>query len=363
MARRSQRSAVLLAAFAALLVVGAVVLSLSAYTVDEREHAVVVKFGKPVASRTEPGLYWKVPFVEEVRRLPKTLQFYRTGETDKLQDLPTADGRKIEVSAYAVWKITDPMQFVKVLRTVENAEDRLVRARVRSEIRNVVTSVNLAEVVRSNDRTLTYTFGSDGRVADPTAPADDGETDGAALGDVVKIERGREELTKEIFEGIVAGLREGEGDAEALNRGVELVDVGISSIEFVPKVRKASFERFRTELESYATQYRTTGDLRKQEILNTTNAEVQRILGDGERQSRELRGKVDARNIREFARAIEETGDFYTFQKTLELYREALAGDTRLILTTDSDLLRMLKGVDPAEAVAEPETSGVAAAE
>ena len=115
-------------------------------------------------------------------------------------------------------------------------------------------------------------------------------------------------------------------------------------------MRKASFERFRTELESYATQYRTTGDLRKQEIPQHDNAEVQRILGDGERQSRELRGAVDARNIREFARAIEETGDFYTFQKTLELYREALAGDTRLILTTDSDLLRMLKGVDPAEA-------------
>ena len=130
---------------------------------------------------------------------------------------------------------------------------------------------------------------------------------------------------------------------------MELVDVGISSIEFVPDVRRASFERFRTELESYATANRTAGERRKQEILNRTEAEVQRIEGDGERQSKEIRGGVDAENIRKFADAITETGDFYSFQKKLDLYRTALRGDTRLILTTDSDLLGMLKELEAAE--------------
>ena len=337
------------------------------YTVDEREHAVLVEFGEPVVARSEPGLYFKVPLIQEVRRLPKTLQFYRTGPGDKLEDLPTADARKIEVSAFAIWRITDPMQFVKVLRTVENAEERVVRARVKSEIRNVVTAENLAEVVRSTNRELTYNFGQQAKadareagVADPTAVA--GENGEAALGEVTDIRVGREQLIARIKRQVVARL-EGEDDAETLDRGVELVDIGISNIEFVPQVRKASFERFRTELESYATAYRTTGERRKQEILNATNAEAERIKGEGERKSKEVRGQVDARNIREFAAAIRATGDFYRFQKTLDLYRTALAGDTKLVLTTDSDLLGLLKELGTAGEVPAATSPGVAAAE
>ncbi|NNJ24870.1 protease modulator HflC [Alienimonas chondri] len=354
--RRSSLAATALAGAAALVVVLLVLLYSSAYTVDEREYAVVVQFGEPVASRTEPGLYWKYPFIEDVRRLPRTFQFYRTGESDKLKDLPTADARKIEVSAYAVWRITDPMEFLKVLRTVENAENRVIRTRVRSEIRNVVTGVDLAEAVRSTNRELTYSFGSQGAAKEEQTV----EGEPAALGEVTSIEIGREKLTERIRQGITARLTGEEGEP-TLNRGVELVDVGISSIEFVPDVRRASFDRFRTELESYATANRTSGERLKQEILNATEAEVQKIEGDGERQSKEIRGTVDARNIKEFAAAITETGDFYSFQKKLELYRTALSGDTRLILTTDSDLLGMLKRLEAADAAPDPESDSTIA--
>ncbi|QDT17332.1 protease modulator HflC [Alienimonas californiensis] len=346
---------VLTAAVVVAAVVGITLLS-SLYTVDEREVAVVVEFGEPIVSRTEPGLYWKTPFIQEVRRLPSTLQFYRTGPGDKLEDLPTADGLKIDVSAFAVWKITDPLGFVQNLRTVEAAEERIVRARVKSEIRDVVTSVALAEVVRSSNRELTYNFG----VQTPAEPGASGavvpgEEGGAALGDVMDISLGREKIIATIRQRLRENLAREEGD----DLGVEIVDVGISNIEFVPAVRQASFARFRTELESYAIAFRTAGERRKQEILNKTNAEVERIEGDGERQSKEIRGQVDARNIREFAAAITETGDFYSFQKKLDLYREALKGDTRLILTTDSELLGMLKELEPADAA--PDTGSAVA--
>ena len=332
------------AVWAAILVVAAIALftlSSSVYSVDEREVAVIVEFGEPIVGRTEPGLYWKTPFIQEVRRLPSTLQFYRTGPGDKLEDLPTADGLKIDVSAFAVWKITDPLGFVKNLRTIEAAEERIVRARVKSEIRDVVTGVELAEVVRSSNRELAYTFG--GREAEGVETPVDGEEGPTALGEVTDISLGREKIIATIRRRLQENLAANEGDL-----GVEIVDVGISNIEFVPRVRQASFARFRTELESYAIAFRTAGERRKQEILNKTNAEVQRIEGDGERQSKEIRGEVDARNIREFAAAIEETGDFYAFQKKLELYRASLGGDTRLILTTDSELLGMLKQLEPA---------------
>ena len=329
----------------------------SLYSVDEREVAVVVEFGEPIVGRTEPGLYFKTPFIQEVRRLPSTLQFYRTGPGDKLEDLPTADGLKIDVSAFAVWKITEPLGFVKNLRTVGAAEERIVRARVKSEIRDVVTSVDLAEVVRSSNRELAYTFGGQATTKAPGEPA--GEEGTAALGEVTDISQGREQIIALIRQRLKENLAKEEGG----DLGVEIVDVGISNIEFVPAVREASFARFRTELESYAIAFRTAGERRKQEILNKTNAEVERIVGDGERQSKEIRGTVDARNIREFAAAITEVGEFYSFQKKLDLYRTALKGDTRLILTTDSDLLGMLKTLEPAKSDADADGPGVAAAE
>src|SRR5690606_28777296 len=82
-----------------LLIVAIIAANACLYVVDEREQAVILRFGAPVASRTEPGLYVKAPFIEEVRRLPKTLRFWSSGQ-DVLKDLPTADGKKIEVSAW-----------------------------------------------------------------------------------------------------------------------------------------------------------------------------------------------------------------------------------------------------------------------
>ena len=89
------------------------------------------------------GLYFKLPFIQEVRRFPKTLQLWTSDED--ITDLPAADGKKVEVRAWAIWKITDPRQFVKVLRTVDQGQ-AAVKDRVRAAIRDEITSNNLAEV-------------------------------------------------------------------------------------------------------------------------------------------------------------------------------------------------------------------------
>ena len=119
----------------------------------------LLQFGEPVASRTEPGLYFKLPLIQEVMRLPKTLQVWHgTSQDEKLVDVPTADGKKVEVTVWAVWRITDPAQFVRTLRTVPNAESR-VKEFVRSTARDTITTHNLAEIVRSTNRKMTYTLG------------------------------------------------------------------------------------------------------------------------------------------------------------------------------------------------------------
>src|SRR5205823_12862430 len=107
----------------------------------ELELAVLLQFGQPVASRTEPGLSLKLPLVQEVLRLPKTLQVWHgTVQGERLVDVPTADGKKVEVTVWAVWRITDPVQFVRTLRTVPNAESG-VKEFVRSTARDTITTL------------------------------------------------------------------------------------------------------------------------------------------------------------------------------------------------------------------------------
>jgi modulator of FtsH protease HflC len=312
------------------------------YTVDERELAVVLQFGKPVALRTEPGLYFKTPLTQEVRKLPKTMQFWGGSAVHTLPDLPTADGKKINVIPWAIWRINDPIHFVQLLRDVDNAERRVSEI-VRGAMRDAITQHDLSELVRSTSRQLTHTFGADPRIL------------GTAIDELKqhvpetaeKVTYGREKILAQIKQDATRRLASdisGAADAAAQgSRGIELVDVGIAKIDFVPTVRQAAFERQIALMQSIASLYTNEGERAKQEILNRTNAEVQRIEGEGQQQANQTKGEVDAEIIRSYAQAIQEASEFYTFVRTLEAYKKALGTDTRLILTTDSDFFRLLK--------------------
>jgi membrane protease subunit HflC len=312
------------------------------YTVDERELAVVLQFGKPVVARTEPGLYFKMPLVQEVRKLPKTLQFWGGGAAHVLPDLPTADGKKINVVPWAIWRINDPINFVQTLREVPNAERR-VSEFVRGAMRDAITQHELGELVRSTNRELTHTFGVDPR------------TLGIALDQITQavpeaaqnVRFGREKILEQIKDDAVRRLGSDLSGSTAANksagRGIELVDLGIAKVDFVPTVRQAAFERQIALMQSIASLYINEGERAKQEILNRTSAEVQRLEGEGQQKATEIKGEVDAEIIRSYAQAINEAGEFYTFVRTLEAFKKALGGDTRMIFTTDSEFFRLLK--------------------
>jgi membrane protease subunit HflC len=320
------------------------------YTVDEREMAVILQFGEPVESRKDPGLYFKIPFIQQVQRLPKTLQVWHGAkEQEQLVDVPTRDGKKIEVTVWAAWRINDPVRFVQTLRTEANAESR-VKEFVRSHTRDTITSNNLAEVVRSTDRKMTYTLGlpeTSGK-----KPADNAADNKTLIEQMVPpeakepVEQGRIKIVEQIKHNSQQALKEdGQGGNEG--RGIELVDVGLARIEFVPQVRAAAFTRAIALMESIAVKSISEGEQRKQEIINLAQAEVQKIQGEGSQESSTLRGKVDAEVIEAYAKAIQETGDFYNFLRTLEVYKIALKKGTRLIMTTDSEIFQMLKVMDP----------------
>lgn len=326
-----------------------VLLFSSLFTINEREMGLVLQFGKPVKSIDEPGLYFKIPFVQEVRRVPRTLQFWASSDNDVLVDLPTADGKKIEVSLWAIWRINDPKKFVEVMRTVDRAEQQ-IRTRVRAGMRDVITKYDLDEVVRSTPRELPTGFGFAGldgssdaqKKLDQAAPLLGGESSGS-------IQKGREKIMQEVRDVLqqrLIGSEEDESD-EFEDRGIELVDAGISNIGYVKSVREKSFAQLNAGMDSIAATYEKEGEEEKQKVINETKAEVQKIVGQGEEQSKRIRGEVEAEIIKAYADALKETGDFYTFLKTLEVYEAAMASNTQLILTTDSDLFRMLKELKP----------------
>jgi membrane protease subunit HflC len=312
------------------------------YTVDERELAVVLQFGKPVVARTEPGLYFKTPLVQEVRKLPKTLQFWGGGPAHVLPDLPTADGKKINVVPWAIWRINDPINFVQTLREVSNAERR-VSEFVRGAMRDAITQHDLGELVRSTSRELTHTFGVDPRTLGIALDQITQAVPEAAQG----VRFGRENILAQIKQDAVRRLSSDLSGTAASSkpggRGIELVDLGIAKVDFVPTVRQAAFDRQIALMQSIASLYINEGERAKQEIINRTDAEVQRLEGEGQQKATEIRGEVDAEIIRSYAQAITEAGDFYTFVRTLEAYKKALDGDTRLIFTTDSEFFRLLK--------------------
>jgi membrane protease subunit HflC len=315
------------------------------YTVEERELAVVLQFEQPVAARTEPGLYLKMPLIQTVRKFPKTLQFWGGSAEHALPDLPTADGKKINVVPWAIWRINDPMAFVQVLRDVSIAEGRVADF-VRGSMRDAITQHNLSELVRSTNRKLTHSFGVDPRTA---AVSLEQLAQHAPEEDRIKI--GREKILARIKADTIARLTSGlpgpgAGAAQG-SRGIELIDVGIARIDFVPTVRQAAFERQIALMQAIASLYTNEGERAKQEILNRTNAEVQKIEGEGQQKANQTRGEADAEIIRSYAAAITEAGEFFTFVRTLEAFKKALTSDTRLILTTDSEFFRLLKELEP----------------
>ena len=335
----SQKAAQLAIAFVALLGLLALLSQFVVYVVDQRELAVVLRFGEPVRSATEPGLYFKMPFVESVRQFPSTLQFWGDNDGEVLPDLPTKDNKKIEIIPWAVWKINDPIAFIKKMRTMDNAENRVAQF-ARGAMRDVITQYDLEDLVRSTDRpikTAKSEFDAEElRMLQEMLPPD-------AVSEPKKKVVGRQAILTAINTAARKSLVANANNEEDGARGIELVDVGISHIDFVTQVRQTTFERWIAERDAISTGNVKEGERRKQEILNMTNREIEKIRGEGQRKASEIRGNADAEVIKRYADAISEVGEFYTFVRTLEAYEKSISRQTEMILTTDNDFLKQLQ--------------------
>jgi len=297
-------------------VLAALLLYLSVYTVSETKQVILVQFGRPVGGVvTVPGLHLKVPLIQVVHRFDKRwLEF--DGDAN---ELPTKDKKYIWVDTYARWRIQDPLRFYQAVRDEHGGQSRLDDI-VDGETRNAVASYDLIELVRSSNREFQLT--------EELAGIGSAEA-------MTTITTGRQKIASQILEKAAKITPE---------FGIELVDVRFKRINYVDTVQEKVFERMISERKRIAERSRSEGQGRAAEIRGQKERDILAATSVGYKTAQELMGAADAKAALIYARAYGKDVDFYQFLKAMETLNSSLDSKATLILSTDSELFKYLKG-------------------
>jgi membrane protease subunit HflC len=312
----NQRLTISALVLAALLFVAAS----SAFLIDQAEQGIIVQFGEPIGDViAEPGLHWRIPFIQEVRRFDKRLLAW----DGDVSQIPTLGREFIIVDATARWRIAQPLQFLRSVRDESGARARLDDI-IDSVTRDIVSGTELEEIVRSADWEV-----------DVTGLAEE-EVDALADADLESPQKGRAQLEKEMLAGASRLMPE---------LGIELVDVRIKRINYIDSVREQVETRMISERQSIAARFRSEGQGQSQEILGDMERQLRRIRSEAERRAQEIRGTADAEATRIYGQSFGEDPEFYAFFKTMESY-DAIGENTTLLIDADSDFFRYLQTTD-----------------
>jgi membrane protease subunit HflC len=311
-------------AILAVLGIAAYLLMSSIYTVSEVEQMIITQFGKPVGEPvTSAGLKIKVPFIQEVNPIDK-----RVLEWDgNPSDMPTKDKLYISVDLFARWRITDPLQYFLRLRDERSAQSRLDDI-LGSETRNAVAKHELIEIIRTTKD----------RVPLRDALLTEAERD---MGSLVPIQKGRKQVEQEIFAAAAEKVQV---------FGIELLDIRFKRINYNESVRPKIYDRMISERRQIAERFLSEGNGEAARIRGNRVRDLNKIQSEAYRQVEEIRGVADAKATEIYARAYNQSPEavaFYEFTRTMQSYKSIITDNTTLVLSTDSDLFKFLKGMSP----------------
>ena len=304
---------------AVALVVLVVILGSALFVIEQAEQGIIVQFGEPVGDVVAaPGLHWKRPFIQEVRRFDKRLLAW----DGDVSQIPTLGREFIVVDTTARWRIVDPLQFLRSVRDELGARTRLDDI-IDSVVRDIVSGADLEEIVRSHDWDVDL---------------EDLEDEALIREDVAleKPKMGRERLEQQMLVSASRLMPE---------LGIELVDVRIKRINYIESVRRQVESRMISERQSIAARFRSEGEGRSQEILGDMERQLRQIRSEAERQAEEIRGKADAEATRTYGEAYGADAEFFAFFRTLESYR-AMGANTTLMIGADAEFFRYLESTD-----------------
>lgn len=289
----------------------------SAFIIDEAEQGIIVQFGEPIGDViSEPGLHWRTPFIQEVRRFDKRLLAW----DGDVSQIPTLGREFIVVDTTARWRIADPLQFLRSVRDERGAHTRLDDI-LDSVVRDIVSGTELEEIVRSADWEVDM------------SGLEKEEVEALKQTDLQRPKKGRARLEKDM---LAAAAEQMPG------LGIELIDVRIKRINYIDSVRKQVETRMISERQSIAARFRSEGEGRSQEILGAMERDLRRIRSEAERKAEEIRGAADAEATRIYGEAFSQDPEFYAFFKTLESY-QALDENATIMIDADSDFFRYLQ--------------------
>ena len=271
-----------------LLIVIAVVLAGAMFTVDETEQAIITRLGKYVRTVTEPGLKFKVPFLEAAHKFEDRVLEYDA----EARPIITSDKKHLDIDNYARWRIVDPLKLYQTVRDESGAQEKLDDI-VFSEIREEIARHTLTEIVSVN----------------------------------------RELIMEKVHK---------QCDAKAREYGVEVIDVRIKRADLPAEVTRSVYARMQAERNRIAKQYRSEGEEEAVKIRADTDKQRTILLAESYKEAEKLKGEGDAEAIKIYAEAFEKDPEFYSFVRTLEAYEKSLREGTTIVLPGDSEFFQYL---------------------
>ncbi|OCC06607.1 protease modulator HflC [Labrys sp. WJW] len=276
----------------ALIATGAilVLVYLSAYTVTPRDYALPLRFGEPQPAKTQPGLYWKWPFIENVEYINKQVL-----DLDSLpQEVIASDQKRLKVDAFARYRVSDPLRFFQTSRSEKGAELQLSSI-LSSAVRRVLGQSTFAAVVRDQRTAL--------------------------------MEKIRAEVNRE-----AGGL------------GIEVVDVRIRGADLPQANSEAVYKRMQSQRQTEAQQIRSQGTQQAQVIRSDADRQVAKILGEARGKAAETTGQADSARIKILADAYNKDPEFFQFYLSMRNYVDAMKPDnTQVFISPDWDYFRYLR--------------------
>ncbi|RAO98974.1 membrane protein [Petrotoga sp. 9PW.55.5.1] len=263
----------------------------SFYIVDQTQQAIVLRFGNIKSIRTEPGIYTKVPFVDNVEKFEKRLMIYDI----PVERVITSDRRTILADTYAIWRIEDPQKFIETLRTVEVALTRIDDI-VYSHARDVIGNYNFLEVLSTE----------------------------------------RPAILEEIKKRSSNSLK---------SFGIEVVEVRLKRTDLPKENTEAVYERMKSERYAMAAQLRAEGEKESQRMKAEADKQASIIVSEAEKEANIIRGTGEASAINIYSEAYSLDTDFYELQKITDIYKDSFK-DSILVFPNDSPLLKYFYEVE-----------------
>ncbi len=259
------------------------------FVVDEKQQAIVTRFGDVQQSIRSPGLYVKTPFIDATTYFDRRLLSFDAPP----ESLLTKDKKRLIIDVYARGRIVDPVLFRETVQTESQGKARAVDI-ITSELRREIASDNQAEIITTK----------------------------------------REDIMKRVQVLVQPKLRE---------FGIDIIDVRIKRADFPPEIAESVYARMQSERKRKADKERAEGQEIDAEVRAAVDREASIIKATAQRQAEITRGEGEGEAIKIFAEAIAQDPEFYKFQRSLQAYRKIFEANSTVVLPADSDLFEFLQ--------------------